>query len=87
MATGKVKWFNEQKGYGFIVPDEKGDDLFVHYSNIVMDGYKIIKEGEKVTFDAVKGARGMEAKNVVPEKTSISSPVTPAPAVGPAPAK
>jgi hypothetical protein len=52
-----------------------------------MDGYKIIKEGEKVTFDAVKGARGMEAKNVVPEKTSISSPVTPAPAVGPAPAK
>jgi len=76
MASGKVKWFNEQKGYGFIIPDEKGDDLFVHYSNIVMDGYKILKEGEQVTFDAVKGTRGMEAKSVIPAKTSVSVPVT-----------
>jgi len=67
MATGKVKWFNEQKGFGFIVPDEKNtDELFVHYSNIQMSGYKTLKENQKVQYMPEKGQKGMEAKQVVP---------------------
>lgn len=67
MATGKVKWFNEQKGFGFIIPDEKGaEELFVHYSNIQMSGYKTLKENQKVTYTPEKGQKGMEAKTVLP---------------------
>ena len=61
---GTVKWFNEDKGYGFISPDEGGDDLFVHYSGIVGNGYKSLDEGEKVTYEAVQGRKGMQAENV-----------------------
>ena len=58
MSTGTVKWFNDSKGFGFITPDDGGKDLFAHHSNIQMDGYKSLKESQKVCFDAVPGAEG-----------------------------
>jgi CspA family cold shock protein len=64
MAQGTVKWFSEEKGYGFITPDEGGEDLFVHYSGIVGNGFKSIDEGEQVTFEATQGKKGMQAENV-----------------------
>ncbi len=63
MNKGTVKWFNAQKGFGFI-SDEQGNDVFVHYSGLAMDGFKSIDEGQTVTFDVTKGARGMQAVNV-----------------------
>ena len=60
---GTVKWFNNQKGYGFI-SDEQGNDVFVHYSGITMDGFKSLEEGEAVEFDVVDGAKGPQATNV-----------------------
>ena len=65
MATGTVKWFNDQKGYGFITPDEGGKDVFVHHSSIVGDGFKTLAEGAKVEFEVAQGQKGPEAKNVV----------------------
>jgi cold shock protein len=64
MATGTVKWFNDQKGYGFITPDEGGKDLFVHHSAIVGEGYASLAENAKVEFESAEGAKGPEAKNV-----------------------
>ncbi len=61
---GKVKWFNAEKGYGFIVSEE-GNDVFVHFSAIVAEGYKSLEEGQEVTFDVENGDRGQLAKNVV----------------------
>lgn len=66
LATGTVKWFNDQKGYGFIAPDDGGKDLFVHHSNIVADGYRSLKEGQKVEFEPGQGRKGPEATNVRP---------------------
>ena len=63
MNKGTVKWFNAQKGFGFI-SDEKGNDVFVHYTGLAMDGFKSIDEGQTVTFELTKGARGMQAVNV-----------------------
>ena len=63
MAKGKVKWFNNQKGYGFITP-ESGNDVFVHYSAIQGDGYKSLEEGQEVEFEITKGDKGEQATNV-----------------------
>ena len=64
MAHGTVKWFSEDKGYGFITPDGGGEDLFVHYSGIVGNGFKTLDEGEKVTYEVTQGRKGMQAENV-----------------------
>ena len=61
---GTVKWFNNQKGYGFI-SDESGNDVFVHYSGLVMDGFKSLEESQAVEFDVTEGAKGPQAVNVV----------------------
>lgn len=66
MSTGTVKWFNSTKGFGFIAPDEGGDDLFVHYSEIQMGGYASLDEGQKVTFEVGEGRKGPCATNVTP---------------------
>lgn len=64
MATGTVKWFSDQKGYGFVEQDE-GEDVFVHYSAIQMDGFKKLRPGQRVEFDVVETDRGRQAENVV----------------------
>ena len=63
MSTGKVKWFNADKGYGFIT-GEDGKDIFVHYSHINQEGYKTLEEGQEVEFEVVQGAKGPQAANV-----------------------
>lgn len=63
MNKGTVKWFNNQKGYGFI-SDEEGKDVFVHYSGLAMEGFKTLEEGQKVEFEVVDGAKGPQAVNV-----------------------
>lgn len=63
MNKGTVKWFNNQKGYGFI-SDENGSDVFVHYSGLVMEGYKTLEEGQSVEFDVIDGDKGSQAVNV-----------------------
>ncbi len=65
MAQGKVKWFNSQKGFGFIEQDEGGPDLFVHYSAIVGDGFRSLAEGQAVQFEITEGPKGLQATNVV----------------------
>lgn len=64
MATGKVKWFNGEKGFGFIEQEGGGEDLFVHFSAIVGDGYRNLNEGDEVEFDTERGQKGMQATNV-----------------------
>ena len=64
MATGTVKWFSDDKGFGFITPDEGGRDLFVHYSGITGDGYKSLAEGAKVSYEEETGDKGPKAVNV-----------------------
>jgi CspA family cold shock protein len=66
MATGTVKWFNDDKGYGFITPDEGGSDLFVHHSGVAGEGFKTLAEGAKVSYEATEGAKGPQAVNVTP---------------------
>jgi cold shock protein len=65
MSVGRVKWFNDAKGYGFIETTE-GRDVFVHYSAITMDGYKSLTEGQQVEFETVEGAKGLQATKVSP---------------------
>jgi CspA family cold shock protein len=66
MASGTVKWFSDEKGYGFITPDDGSSDLFVHFSNIAGDGFKSLTEGQKVSFEVGEGRRGPEASVVQP---------------------
>lgn len=66
MATGTVKWFNDAKGYGFITPDDGGEDLFAHFSAIKMVGFKTLKQGQRVTFDLKEGEKGKQADNIKP---------------------
>lgn len=73
MATGSVKWFNNAKGYGFIRPDTGGDDLFVHYSYIQMDGYKSLKAGQFVQFDIEAHGNGFHAINLRPQGEAAGS--------------
>ncbi|MFI9722952.1 cold-shock protein [Streptomyces sp. NPDC052396] len=65
--TGTVKWFNEEKGFGFITPDGGGDDLFVHFRAIEAEGFKSLTEGQRVSFVAERGQKGMQAAQVRPE--------------------
>ncbi|NIB41176.1 cold shock domain-containing protein [Pseudomaricurvus alkylphenolicus] len=75
MPTGTVKWFNNAKGYGFILPDEAGEDLFAHYSSIMMEGYKTLKAGQMVSFDVVEGAKGLHATNIqLPSRMPAADP-------------
>ena len=67
MATGTVKWFNDAKGFGFITPGEGGEDLFAHFSSVQTQGFKTLKEGQKVSFDVVQGPKGKQASNIHPE--------------------
>jgi cold shock protein len=66
MASGTVKWFSDEKGFGFITPDEAGKDLFVHHSGIAGDGYRSLAEGAKVEYDSESGDKGPKAVNVRP---------------------
>ncbi|AWW35586.1 MULTISPECIES: cold-shock protein [Streptomyces] len=65
MASGTVKWFNAEKGYGFIAQDDGGPDVFAHYSEITGNGYRELKEGEHVTFEIGQGQKGPQAQNIV----------------------
>ena len=64
MGQGTVKWFNDEKGYGFISPDEGSEDLFVHHTGIAGSGFKSLDEGTKVSYEATQGKKGMQADNV-----------------------
>ena len=66
MAVGTVKWFDEKKGFGFIIPEDGGADLFVHHSSIVSEGFRTLNDGQKVEFQAAQGKKGMEATEVRP---------------------
>ena len=66
MATGTVKWFNDEKGFGFIKPDDGGKDLFAHHSAIQASGHRTLKEGQKVSFDVTQGQKGPAAANIKP---------------------
>ena len=66
MSQGTVKWFNEKKGFGFITPDDGGDDLFVHHTNISAEGFRTLRDGQRVEFEPAQGKKGMEATEVRP---------------------
>ena len=72
MPRGKVKWFNNAKGYGFIIEDGCSDDLFAHFSSVQMDGYKTLKAGQAVTFDKKPSDKGIHAVNIVPDELPAS---------------
>ncbi|MEU8729095.1 MULTISPECIES: cold-shock protein [Streptomyces] len=66
MASGTVKWFNAEKGFGFIAQDGGGADVFAHYSNIATQGFRELQEGQRVNFDVTQGQKGPQAENIVP---------------------
>ncbi len=63
-STGVVKWFNNAKGYGFVTPDQGENDVFVHFSSITMEGYKTLKEGQRVQFEITEGPKGLHASDI-----------------------
>ncbi|MDD2063155.1 cold shock domain-containing protein CspD [Pseudomonas sp. 25571] len=73
MASGKVKWFNNAKGYGFINENGKSDDLFAHYSAIQMDGYKTLKAGQAVEFEIIQGPKGLHAVKIMDAVTAAAA--------------
>ena len=77
MTTGTVKWFSNAKGYGFIVPGSGGGDIFAHYSTIEMDGYKTLRAGQLVQFDAVEGPNGMQTSLVKAMEQAVDGNVMP----------
>lgn len=80
MAIGTVKWFNNAKGFGFILAEGTGEDLFAHYSSIQMNGYKTLKAGQQVSYDLIHGPKGLHAANITP----VDNPVNAAKATEPA---
>jgi cold shock protein len=76
MATGSVKWFNDAKGFGFITPEGGGDDIFIHFSAIVMEGYKTLKPGTPVSYELVNGPKGLLAQNICPLSLPVAHPLT-----------
>ena len=68
MANGTVKWFNNAKGYGFIAPQDGGDDVFVHFSAIKSDGYRTLNEGQNVSYEVEQGPKGLQATDVTPSQ-------------------
>ena len=79
MLSGKVKWFNNAKGYGFILADGRDEDLFAHYSAFQMDGYKTLKAGQPVRFEIVQGPKGLHAVNISAVSATQDAPVAAAP--------
>ncbi|MBV8123919.1 MAG: cold-shock protein [Burkholderiaceae bacterium] len=69
MQQGTVKWFNDAKGFGFIEPEQGGDDVFAHFSAIQMEGFRTLKQGSKVSFDLIQGPKGQLAQNITPLET------------------
>src|SRR5487761_2053568 len=74
MATGKVKWFNDAKGFGFIEPEAGGEDVFAHFSAIQMDGFRTLKQGGRVRFEIVQGPKGQLAQNIAPIDAPEAAP-------------
>ena len=72
MSKGQVKWFNNAKGFGFILPEDGGADLFAHYSSIGMEGYKTLKAGQQVTFDLIDGPKGPHAANIMLAESELA---------------
>lgn len=79
MPSGKVKWFNDQKGFGFIEPDEGGPDVFAHFSEIEMEGFKTLKEGAPVSYEVAEGPKGLLAQKIraLATETASASQATP----------
>lgn len=79
MATGTVKWFSDAKGFGFIEPDDKGTDVFAHFSAIQMDGFKTLKQGSRVSYELQEGPKGPHAHNIVAVTTPAAAEQQPQP--------
>ena len=86
MPSGTVKWFNNAKGYGFIVPEEGGEDLFAHFSAVNMEGYKTLSAGDQVQFDVTVGDKGPQATNIMSNAAATQKPASNAHTEGASPA-
>lgn len=78
-TTGTVKWFNDAKGFGFIEPQDGGDDVFAHFSAIQMEGFRTLKQGGRVSFELVQGPKGQLAQNIAPIETAVGADVATSP--------